>query len=93
MREKEIYARACSWEIMGEAPDACRYAATPPDVRILSCETCTRDGCNGDTSRSMLPYDPYRITQKPETADAMSRFNFSGLSLGLFAAIGFLLRF
>lgn len=48
-----MFARACSWELEGAASDACKYSLTPPDVKMLYCETCRTDGCNGDRERSL----------------------------------------
>lgn len=67
VREKLVFARACSWEIEGDAPDTCKYAATPPDVKTISCETCKSDGCNGDQTRTTSIYDPYGTTAAPDS--------------------------
>lgn len=58
-----MFSRACSWELEGSNPKACRYETyTPGGVRIIDCETCTYDGCNGDSNKVVSIYNPYEIT-------------------------------
>lgn len=90
MKEKKVFARACSWEVSTAAPDACRYAITPPDVQTMFCETCRTDGCNALKDLN----DPERNPSTTENPNgAVSGFIFNPVTLIVVGVAAFLQGF
>lgn len=82
-----MFARACTWELEGAAPDACKYSTVNfPDVKMMYCETCLTDGCNGDNKKVLSIYDPSKTTEKPATGSASGLF-LNRFTLGLVALV------
>lgn len=44
--DRRVVSRSCYWENVNARRNDCAQAATPSNIRTISCETCHTDGCN-----------------------------------------------
>ena len=47
MNDKVVIIRNCFWEKLDADKNECKNDPTPSNVRTISCETCSKDDCNG----------------------------------------------